>query len=87
MLDIETISRIKPYQYVITAIAMPLMVVSIFSLLFHGRVTYDYLLTGLVASLLASTVVGSAAGAGWGTGWIPSCWIPSCWGAGGIASS
>jgi signal transduction histidine kinase len=51
----DRISRVKPYQYVIAAIILGLIIVSIMSLIFHGRVTYDYLITAAITALIVSS--------------------------------
>ena len=42
---------------VITSVALSLLITSVMSVLFHGRVTGDYLVTGTVAALLVSSAV------------------------------
>jgi signal transduction histidine kinase len=53
----DKISRVKPYQFVIAALVMGQIIVGIMSLIFNGRVTYDYMITAFVATLLVSTLI------------------------------
>jgi len=47
------VGNMRPWQFKLAAILLTLAIVSAMSLLIHGRVTWDYLLTGFVASLVA----------------------------------
>jgi signal transduction histidine kinase/DNA-binding NarL/FixJ family response regulator len=50
-------SDMQPWQLCILSVVLSLIVTSAMSLLFHGRVTWDYLATGFVASLFVSYII------------------------------
>ena len=51
------IGSMKPWQFKLAAVLLTLATVSIMSLLIQGQVTWDYLLTGFVASLLVAGLI------------------------------
>lgn len=53
----DRIARVKPYQFVIASVLLGEVIVAIMSLIFHGRVTYDYLISAFVTALLVSSVI------------------------------
>lgn len=54
---IQLLSKARPWQLSIFAVILTSIIVSGFSLLFHGRVTSDYLITGAFAALAVSYVI------------------------------
>ncbi len=57
---LPNISEIKRHHYVTISLLLTISIVSVMSILFHGRITFDYLVTGAVASVLVSFFVISA---------------------------
>ncbi|MEN8130023.1 MAG: EAL domain-containing protein [Pseudomonadota bacterium] len=51
---IDFIPRLRPWQISAVAIVLTVFIVSWMSLFFHGRVTLDYIITGIIAALLVS---------------------------------
>ncbi len=51
------LARLRPWHYSVLSVAISLLFVVGMSLLFHGRVTHDYLITGAVTAGLVSQLV------------------------------
>ncbi len=51
---LEIITRLRPWQFSLISAIFALVVVSVLSLIFHNRVTLDYLITGFITSILVS---------------------------------
>lgn len=51
------VGRMRPWQFKLAAILLTLVIVGAMSLLIQGRVTWDYLLTGLVTSLVVASLI------------------------------
>lgn len=56
MFSYSTLSRVRPIHHILLAMGATLLVVSACSLAFRGEVTWDFIVTGILASLLASSV-------------------------------
>ena len=54
---VRAIGTLRPWQLSAIAVVLSLTLTGVMSLLFHGRVTLDFMVTGFVASLLVSYFV------------------------------
>ncbi|MDH4127644.1 MAG: HAMP domain-containing histidine kinase [Spirochaetota bacterium] len=54
---IKYISKSKPIYLIIISVILTSFFVSCFSIIFHNRITYDYLITGFITSLIVSFII------------------------------